>query len=1004
MAYGSLLLCVGAISAALFPTVAAVKPADVVFHNGSIYTMDCENTQVSGLAIKDGAITYTGSSKRAKTYIGKKTKVIDLKGRMAMPGLVDSHMHVLSGGLYLLKCDLSYQSLPIADIIEHITGCIAGETGKTDDDWLEVVNMDYPGLVERSGSVGKLQLDKVNTKRPIIIRSSDYHTVIANSRALDLSNITAATADPAGGKIVRVSGSQEPSGVLQDSGSNLLAGPPAPSDAENLEAGRAALKLLREAGITTFQDAAAGEGHHTVFNAIKKEDGLSSRAYFDYRIEAPSSVAAVTALVADVIEVLAGLHDKKAIGPKPTLKWQAVKAFIDGVITYPSNTAALIDPYWAPANASDANSTWAPDPKSLNEPYWKPAILTKTLELLFLAGIDAQLHVDGDLAVRVALNAAASFRKKHPGHKFKLGLAHDELTHEDDWARFAKLEVDPIVSYQWSQLSSFYIPSTFKALADYRLDNLQSWAQFEKAGRPLVYGSDWPIDPLDEFLALKVAVTRSGDPTNPNSPASQGAPFDAVFPTGSGISRKSALRSITINGARFLRADKKIGSLESGKLADIIVLDKNFFKVPKEELGRQKVLLTMVGGEVVYVANGQNFGVTPKFANNDAASKRLARRTIGGFAGQSLSEEAKANASKLRKRGTCVHRHYFPPLFFIIRPKTAKPNDPLISAQESFILHIHSRFSEACLTSSVHRCNGDKSVGFNRATSIDVVFHFNGILKPNVDYTLANYDADDAEKLKYILKILWAWCFPFFTTHYLSKASLLAFYLHLFPIFMVKRRLVLWATIAYCVVAYIVSISVVLFVCFPIDRNWSVTKLEGSCRSGFTATVFYISWALNLLGSLVLAVYSIFLLGLIDIALSLTRFLVIQLGNAGGFRSTTLIELVTALDLYIGLIVACLPSLRPYLRQNPGQSYQDSDPKPSQPTLPPRRLGQNGFAEIDEMPYTSGNVDIEAPRANCRRSDSPDIIGRSTWNFDRKSNKSDIELVTRAPLSEQAHA
>ncbi|KAH7139748.1 amidohydrolase family-domain-containing protein [Dactylonectria estremocensis] len=654
MAYGSLLLCVGVLTAALLPTAAAVKPADVVFHNGSIYTMDCDNTKVGGLAIRNGAVAFTGSSKRAKAYIGKKTKVVDLEGRMAMPGLVDSHMHVLSGGLFLLKCDLSYQSLPIADVLEHIQGCIDGETGKTDDDWVEVVNMDYPGLVDRSGNVGKLQLDTLDTKRPVIIRSSDYHTVVANSRALELSDITAATPDPADGKIVRLAGSQEPSGVLQDGGYNLLSGPPDPSDAENLDAGRAALKLLREAGITTFQDAAAGAGHQTIFKALKDEGSLSARAYFDYRIEAPSSVSGVKALVSEVVSTLAGLHDKKKLGPKPTLKWQAVKAFIDGVITYPSNTAALIEPYFAPVNGSDE---WAPDPDSLNDPYWKPAVLTKTLELLFLAGIDAQLHVDGDLAVRVALNAAESFRKKHPGHKFKLGLAHDELTHEKDWPRFAKLEVDPIVSYQWSQLSSFYIPSTFKAMGDDRLDNLQSWAQFEKAGRPLVYGSDWPIDPLDEFLALKVAVTRSGDPTNPNSPASQGPPFDAVFPTGSGISRKSALRSITINGARFLRADAHIGSLETGKLADIIVLDKNFFKVPAEELGRQTVLLTMVGGEVVYVADGHDFGVDPKFPNDDASSKRLARRTVGGFAAKELSHEARTSAAKLRKRGTCVHKH-----------------------------------------------------------------------------------------------------------------------------------------------------------------------------------------------------------------------------------------------------------------------------------------------------------------------------------------------------------
>ncbi|KAH6877215.1 amidohydrolase family-domain-containing protein [Thelonectria olida] len=655
MAPGSVFLGISAIVAALSPLAAAVPAADFVLRNGSLYTMDKANSKAEAIAVKDGVISYVGTDKSVKKYIGSKTKVINLEGRMAMPGLVDSHMHVLSGGLFLLKCDLSYQALALEDLSKHIQGCIDSETDKTDDDWLEVVNMDYPSLVDKSGSVGKVQLDKLDTKRPLIIRSSDYHTILANSRALELSNITSDTPDPASGKIGRLSGSNEPSGVLMDGASSLLAGPPDPTEEENIEAGRAALKLLREAGITTFQEAASTDEHHTVFSAIKEEDGLSARAWFDYRIEAPSSLSGVASLVSKTVDTLAGFHDKtKKLKPKPTLKWQAIKAFIDGVITYPANTAALIEPYWVPVNGSETE--WAPDPDTLNDPYWNATILTKTLELLFLAGVDAQLHVDGDLAVRTALNAAESFRKKYPKKDFRLGLAHDELSHEDDWPRFAELRVDPIVSYQWSQLSSFYLPDTFESLGEYRHKNLQAWAQFEKYGRNLIYGSDWPIDPLDEFLALKVAVTRSGDPENPNSPASQGSPYDGVFP-GDAISRKSALRSITINGAGFLRADTQIGSLECGKLADVIILNKNFFEVPVEETGRNKVLLTMVGGEVVYVAEGVDFGVTPKFPNNDTASSKMARRTIGGFAAKGLSEEAQAAAATLRKRGKCVHKH-----------------------------------------------------------------------------------------------------------------------------------------------------------------------------------------------------------------------------------------------------------------------------------------------------------------------------------------------------------
>jgi predicted amidohydrolase YtcJ len=468
-----------------------LSSADLVFHNGSIYTLDAQSSKVAALAVKDGVITFVGSDEGVARYVTNTTTVVNLNGRAATPGLVDAHMHVLSGGLFLLKCDLNYQPLGMEAILEHVQTCIDGEKDKGEDVWLEVVNMDYPSLVAKSGAVGKKQLDTLKTTRPMIIRSSDYHTVLVNSRGLELSSITASTPNPSNGVIERLPGGNEPSGVLQDNAFALLAGPPEPTDEENVEAGRAALKLLRQAGITTFQEAAAAQSHHTLFQTILDKDELTARAYFDWRIEAPNSTAGVPALVSQTLSTLSPLHDNSTLQPKPTLKWQAVKLFLDGVITYPASTAALIDPYWLPVNGS--NSTWAPDNSTLVKPYWSPEILKQTLEGIWLGGLDAQLHADGDFAVRIALDAAESFRKNHPGRNIRLGVAHDELSHPDDWPRFAELDVDAIMSFQWSQLSSFYLPSTFQSLADYRLNNLQAYAQIEKAGRPVVYGSDWPV-------------------------------------------------------------------------------------------------------------------------------------------------------------------------------------------------------------------------------------------------------------------------------------------------------------------------------------------------------------------------------------------------------------------------------------------------------------------------------------------------------------------------------
>jgi predicted amidohydrolase YtcJ len=494
------LLLVLAIAGSAYPL-----SADLVFRNGSIYTLDAQSSTVAALAIKDGIITFVGSDEDVARYVSNTTTVVNLNGRAATPGLVDAHMHVLSGGLFLLKCDLNYQPLNLEAILDHVQKCIDGEIDKGDNVWLEVVNMDYPSLVTKSGAVGKRELDTVKTSRPIILRSSDYHTVLVNSRALDLSSITANTPDPSNGVIERLAGN-EPSGVLQDSASSLLAGPPPPTDEENVQAGRAALQLLRQAGITTFQEAAAGESHHTLFKAIQDNDELTARAYFDYRIEAPNSTAGVAALVAQTLATLSPLHDNSTLQPKPTLKWQATKLFLDGVITYPASTAALIDPYWLPVNGSD--NLWAPDNSTSVKPYWSRDILTQTLEGLFLGGLDAQLHADGDLAVRIALDAAESFRRNHPGHDIRLGIAHDELSHPDDWPRFAELDVDAIMSFQWSQLSSFYLPSTFQSLADYRLNNLQAYAQIEKAGRPVVYGSDWPVRSLVDNIEAATDESR----------------------------------------------------------------------------------------------------------------------------------------------------------------------------------------------------------------------------------------------------------------------------------------------------------------------------------------------------------------------------------------------------------------------------------------------------------------------------------------------------------------
>jgi len=190
-------------------------PADRVYRNGVIFTADAQNKTVEALAIRDGRIVYVGGNDGVAPLVGTTTKVVDLKGRFLMPGLIDGHMHPLEAGIVLLKCSLNYESLTIAELQQRIQGCLDKSPSKDAGAWLEVVSWFQESMRPAGVKTSRATLDALKTTRPIIVRSSFGHTVLANSRALALAKITASTPDPIGGKIWRDAGG-EPRGVLED--------------------------------------------------------------------------------------------------------------------------------------------------------------------------------------------------------------------------------------------------------------------------------------------------------------------------------------------------------------------------------------------------------------------------------------------------------------------------------------------------------------------------------------------------------------------------------------------------------------------------------------------------------------------------------------------------------------------------------------------------------------------------------------------------------------------
>jgi len=571
-------------------------PADTVLRNGQVVTIDAQDSTQQATAVRDGKIVYVGSDAGVAAWIGSNTKVIDLAGRMLMPGFVDAHLHSLAGGRALLLCDLAYAPLSRTQLAGQLQACLDATKDKEPDAWLEAVNWDRQATSSIDGDPDKALLDALSTRRPIAVTSSDFHSVLANSRALSLAGISAATPDPSGGKFLRDSGGA-PSGICEDAaGWQLKASIPADSDDDLLKQGRAALAAFREQGITSFMDAAAGEAHAKTFKALYQSGELTARANFAIALT-PEAAASSPGATIDAAKALASSIDQGTPVAAPGLNSRIVKVFMDGVVNAPADTGALLTPYFA-NTGTDAAPDWQPG-SNLGSIYYPPEVLKPLMLAAADAGLDIHLHATGERAVRQALDAVENVRVQRPKADFRPAIAHDETVAVADYPRFAALDVMATMSFQWAQRASYSIGETEDHLGPDRFARMEPSGSLRNAGARVVHGSDWPIDPFDTFLALKIGVTRSGDPTNPHSAASLAPIYEGRINDDPALSRADVLRAITMNAAHQLRLDKQVGSIEVGKFADLIVLDKNFMTVPADELGRNKVLLTMVGGKTV---------------------------------------------------------------------------------------------------------------------------------------------------------------------------------------------------------------------------------------------------------------------------------------------------------------------------------------------------------------------------------------------------------------------
>jgi len=583
---GAALLTTNAMSVSARPA-----PADMILRNANVVTVGARGNFRGAVGIRAGRIVYVGNEAGVRALAGSATKSIDLHGETLMPGLVDGHMHPLAGGAQLLTCNLNYAALSIAEFQTRIQACLDKDGDKEPNRLLEVVNWFQQNMEGGTAAAPTHELlDGLKTRRPIAVRSSFGHSTLINGRALQLSGIVAATKDPAGGRINR-DAAGNPTGLLEDTAQSLIdALGRKLTPAENVTAAKAALAALRAQGITTFLDAAASEETISAFAAVQKQGGLTARAHFAVLIRPDQADAPAKAVAA--VKTLSRTYDQGAIGPAPTITVRNAKLFMDGAITAPAFTGSMLEPYLVNRGTAE-KPNWEPGPSRGPDPYFPLPKLADLLIQLADIGIDAHLHADGDGAVRIALDAIQILRQRRPSKDVRTAIAHDEVTSPADFGRFAQLGAIPVLSFQWAKRAVDTVDGAETFLGPDRFRMMEPEGYLQRAGARIAYGSDWPVDPLDEMYALKVAVTRTaGDDAPPQ--------YRGRLGDDPGLSLSEAVKAITLNSSYELRQEHLTGSIETGKLADLIILDRDIFTVPANDIAKTKVQMTIVGGKIVY--------------------------------------------------------------------------------------------------------------------------------------------------------------------------------------------------------------------------------------------------------------------------------------------------------------------------------------------------------------------------------------------------------------------
>jgi len=543
-----------------------VEPADIIIVHGRVYTENPKQPWAQAVAIYRGKIVAVGEDPEIESRRGMGTKVINAGGKLVLPGFADCHIHFIDGSLSLGRVNLE-GALDPADIQKRLREYAAGHPG---DDWILGRGWNY-AMFGAETLPHKKYLDEIFPNRPVFLEGYDGHTYWANSKALLMAGIKGDTADPPNGVIVRDSQTGEATGALKEAAQDLVAKiVPKPTRDDKLLALRAGMKWANKNGLTRVHSAGGDFELLDLFNEMRHRGDLTLRMYIAYFLNPPE----LRPQDRDAIEHAHGkFHDE-------WIDASAVKFMLDGVVE--SHTAAMLEPY-------------GDDPSLKGKLFWDPAKYKSAVAELDKRGSQLFTHAIGDLGVRTALDAYEEAETRNRKHDRRPRIEHIETIAASDIPRFGKLGViasmQPLHSYPDADTLEVWARN---AGAD-RASRAWAWKSIADAGGHLCFGSDWPVVTLNPWEGIQTAVTRQTLESKP----------EGGFVPEQRLTVAAAIDAYTLGAAFAGRREKSEGSLEIGKLADLIIVSQNVFDIPPRRIAATKVITTIVGGRLVYQADAK---------------------------------------------------------------------------------------------------------------------------------------------------------------------------------------------------------------------------------------------------------------------------------------------------------------------------------------------------------------------------------------------------------------